>query len=53
MGTNQIGRMTTQGGLTELAVATTSSQPWGITRGQDGKLWFTEQGGNRIGDVTV
>jgi virginiamycin B lyase len=29
-----------------------SSQPWGITAGPDGNLWFTEQVGNKIGRIT-
>ncbi len=29
-----------------------SSQPFGITKGPNGTLWFTEQNGNRVGYVT-
>jgi streptogramin lyase len=28
------------------------AEPWGITSGPDGNLWFTEQLGNRIGRIT-
>jgi hypothetical protein len=34
-------------------IPTASSQPLGITKGQDGRLWFTEQSGNRIGYVVA
>jgi hypothetical protein len=43
--------MDMQGGLTEFVVPTASSQPFGITRGLDGRLWFTEQSGNKIGSI--
>jgi virginiamycin B lyase len=52
-GGNKIGRITTAGVVTELAVPTAGSQPFGITLGLDGSLWFTEQNGNRIGKVVV
>ena len=32
---------------------TAGAQPIGITAGPDGNLWFTEQGGDRIGRITV
>jgi len=46
---NNIGRVTTGGGITEYPVPTANSQPGGITKGPDGALWFTEGGGNKIG----
>jgi virginiamycin B lyase len=41
--------------ITEFAVPTTNSFPWGITAGPDGALWFTEQqdATGRIGRITV
>jgi streptogramin lyase len=29
------------------------SEPWGITRGPDGNLWFTDQVGQKIGKITT
>jgi virginiamycin B lyase len=52
-GTNVIGRMTTRGALSELAIPTPLGLPFGITRGRDGKLWFTEQNGNTVGYVVA
>jgi len=40
------------GAVTEFAVPTASSLPYGITPGSDGNLWFTEQGANMIGRIT-
>ena len=51
-GSNAIGRITTTGVVTELAVPTAGSPPCGLTVGLDGTLWFTELNGNRIGKVT-
>jgi virginiamycin B lyase len=34
------------------ACGATGCAPAGITRGPDGNLWFTEQGGNHIGRIT-
>jgi hypothetical protein len=41
--------------ITEFPVPTGSSQPYGITAGPDGNLWFTENGiaGNKIGRITT
>jgi hypothetical protein len=47
----RIGRITTGGTVTEYAVPSATSSPWGITAGPDGALWFTETGGNRIGRI--
>ncbi len=38
--------------VTEFAIPTANSKPDGITTGSDGNLWFTEQVGNRIGQIT-
>src|SRR5438477_348283 len=35
--------------FTEYPIPTANSQPWGITAGPDGNIWFTEQYGNKIG----
>ena len=40
------------GTITEFTIPTTSSIPEGITAGPDGNLWFTENGGNKIGRIT-
>ena len=33
-------------------VPTATSQPYDITAGPDGNLWFTEYAGNKIGRIT-
>src|SRR3954470_10573964 len=38
--------------VTEFPIPTPGSQPWEITSGPDGNLWFTEQAGNKIGRIT-
>jgi streptogramin lyase len=40
-------------GFTEVATATGSSTPRGITVGPDGNLWFTESGANKIAQITI
>jgi YD repeat-containing protein len=42
-----IGRITPSGAITEFALAA-GRQPYGITRGPNGTIWFTEGGDNRI-----
>src|SRR5438128_2059168 len=37
----------------EYPLPTGNSQPYGITGGPDGSLWFTEQLGNKIGRITT
>src|SRR5204863_3793094 len=37
---------------TEFTIPTSNSGPWWITAGPDGNLWFTEQFGNKIGQIT-
>lgn len=46
-------RITPAGVITIFEVPDERSQPWGITDGQDGALWFTERTGNRIGRLTT
>jgi len=61
----KIGRITTQGKITEFPVPSANGHPWEITHGPDGNLWFTELGdnlhgpgrhhlieGNKIGRIT-
>src|SRR6266849_5962704 len=43
----------TAGTITEFPVPTAGSNPGGITLGPDGKMWFTEQSGNKIGRITT
>ncbi len=40
------------GVVTEFAVPTAGSGPYGITGGPDGNVWFTEEIGNHIGRIT-
>src|SRR5258708_19338942 len=40
------------GTLTEFTLPTPKSEPYGITAGPDGDLWFTEFQGNQIGRIT-
>ncbi len=51
--TNQIGRITTAGVVTEFPIPTAPSGLVGITAGPDGNLWFTEGNGNKIGRITT
>ena len=39
--------------FTEFGVPTAASQPFGMTLGPDGALWFTEFAGNKIGRITT
>src|SRR5205814_8128900 len=50
---DEIGRLTTAGGITEFAVPGAGSVPTGITAGPDGALWFTETLSNEIGRITT
>ena len=52
MGGNSIGRITTGGTVTNYT-GTGISNPWGITSGPDGALWFTNYGNNTIGRITT
>ena len=37
--------------ITEFPVPTANANPWGITAGPDGNLWFTENGANKLGMI--
>ena len=52
---NKIGRMTTDGAVTEFPIPTPGSRPARIARGADGALWFTEfsTSANKIGRITT
>jgi len=49
----KIGRITTSGVITEYAIPTANSYPYGITTGPDGALWFTEVYAQKIGRITT
>ncbi len=49
---DKIGRITTQGQVTEFAISTLA-HPMGITTGPDGALWFTESNLDKIGRITT
>jgi streptogramin lyase len=49
---NQIGKISTDGVVTEYAIPTPNSQPVGLAAGPDGNLWFPEFNGNKIGRIT-
>jgi virginiamycin B lyase len=50
-----IGRITTGGVFTEFPIPSATAQPFGITAGPTGSIWFTEGGsaGNKIGTFAV
>ena len=52
---NQIGRITTSGGLTQYSPLSASAGPDHFTLGSDGALWFAENGAtaNKIGRITL
>jgi streptogramin lyase len=51
---NKIGRITTNGSITEFSThLTAGSEPYAIVAGPTNALWFTESGGNRIGKITT
>jgi virginiamycin B lyase len=49
---NRIGRITTAGVITEVAVPTLNGSPSGIAVSEDGSVWFTEPQVNRIGRIS-
>ena len=50
---NMIGRITTDGVVSESVIPTPDAHPVDIVSGSDGTLWFTEFDGNRIGRISV
>ena len=50
-----IGHISTSGSFIPggSGIPTASSRPEGITSGPDGNLWFTEEGGGKIGRITT
>lgn len=50
---NKIGRISTEGDITEFPLPTPNSQPHGITMGPRGSLWFTEFATNKIGVINT
>lgn len=51
--TNRIGRIATDGGISEFAVPTPLSLPAYITSGQAHDLWFTEEFANKVARITT
>jgi virginiamycin B lyase len=50
---NAIGRITTNGAITEYGTGITSgSYPNGIATGPDGALWFTEANSGKVGRLS-
>jgi virginiamycin B lyase len=47
----QIGRITTDGQVTEFPLPDRTARPHAITTDGNGTLWFTEWGGNRVGSI--
>jgi RHS repeat-associated protein len=50
---NRIGRITTDGTVTEIPIPTSGSNPLAITTGPDGNIWFTEYQTGGIGRVNL
>jgi virginiamycin B lyase len=50
---NRVAKITTDGVIREYPIPTSNSRPIGITQGPDGAVWFAENGGNKIGRLTV
>lgn len=48
-----IGRITTSGLISEYAIPTPDSEPYFITVGSDGNLWFGESNAHKIGRITT
>lgn len=51
--TNSIARVTPTGTVTEFPIPTPNAQPLGITEGNDGAIWFTENNAAKIGRITT
>lgn len=52
-GSPKIGKISTGGTVTEIAVTPATAQPYGIVRGPDNNLWFTEMGADAIVSMTI
>ena len=50
---DRIGRITTNGVITEFPLGTPGLNPWGIASGPDGRLWFCAYGNQQIGAMTT
>jgi virginiamycin B lyase len=50
---SKIGRVTTDGVVTEFATTTASARPQGITSGPDAALWFSENDVHGVGRITT
>jgi len=50
---DKIGRLATNGSISEYPIPTVSSKPAAITAGPDGALWFVESGMGKIGRITT
>jgi len=49
---NVVGYVTPTGSFTQFQVPTPGSQPFDLTLGPDGNMWFTETNGSRVARVT-
>lgn len=49
---NRIGRITTDGFITEYPIKTANAEPHGIVVGENGSVWFAEECG-QIGRLTI
>jgi virginiamycin B lyase len=47
-----IGRITSAGEVTRIAIPTQRSRPYDLARGPDGAFWFEEGRANKIGRIT-
>jgi virginiamycin B lyase len=50
---NRIGRITTDGSVSEYAIPSYDHSDYSITQGNDGNMWFTENGTGKIGKVDL
>jgi virginiamycin B lyase len=50
---NTVGRITTNGEISQFRLPTPASGPNAIVTGADGNLWFTEQRAGKIGRITT
>ena len=50
---NLIGRITSEGVITEFAIPTPTSKPAYITAGPDGNMWFAEGNANKVAQLQL